>query len=55
MKHKRKTRSVARVGVLLSAALGLLSAVAAVQAAPTAAPVNVEPPTITGTPGSARL
>ena len=49
MKHKRKTRSVARVGVLLSAALGLLSAVAAVQAAPTAAPVNIEPPTITGT------
>lgn len=49
MQHKRKTRSVARVGVLLSAALGLLIAVAAVQAAPTVAPVNIDPPTITGT------
>jgi hypothetical protein len=49
MTHERKTRLVARGGVLLSAALGLLIAVAAVQASPTAAPVNIDTPTITGT------
>ena len=37
------------IGVVLSAALWLLIAVAAVQASPTAAPVNIDPPTITGT------
>ena len=49
MTQERKTRLVARGGVLLSAALWLLIAVAAVQASPTAAPVNIDPPTITGT------
>ena len=49
MKKERKTAMVARSGVGLSAALWLLIAVAAVQASPTAAPVNIDPPTITGT------
>ena len=49
MKMERKAAMVARSGVVLSAALWLLIAVAAVQASPTVAPVNVDPPTITGT------
>ena len=49
MKQQRTTRLVARGGVLLSAALWLLIAVAAVHASPTVAPVNIDPPTITGT------
>ena len=49
MTQERKTRLVARSGVLLSAALWLFIAVAAVQASPTVAPVNIDPPTITGT------
>ena len=49
MTKERKTAMVARSGVVLSAALWLLIAVAAVQASPTAAPVNIDPPTITGT------
>ena len=49
MTQERKTRWVARGGVFLSTALWLLVAVAAVQASPTAAPVNIDPPTITGT------
>ena len=49
MKQERTTRLAARGGVLLSAALWLLIAVAAVQASPTVAPVNIDPPTITGT------
>ena len=50
MTPKRKTATTARAGVLLSAALWLLIAVAGARAAPEAAPVNVDPPTITGTP-----
>ena len=49
MTQKRKDRLTARTGVLLSAALWVLIGVAAAYASPTAAPVNVEPPTITGT------
>jgi hypothetical protein len=49
MTQETRTRLVARGGVLLSAALWLLIAVAAVQASPTVAPVNIDPPTITGT------
>ena len=49
MKMERKAAMVARSGVVLSAALWLLIAVAAVQASPTVAPVNDDPPTITGT------
>jgi hypothetical protein len=50
MTRERKDRRNARAGLMLSAALWLLVAVAAVQAAPAAAPVNIELPTITGTP-----
>ena len=49
MTQKRKTRLTARAGVALTAALWLLIAVAAAIAAPSAAPVNIDPPTVTGT------
>jgi hypothetical protein len=49
MTQERKTAMVARSGVLLSAALWVLIGVSAVHASPTAAPVNIDPPTITGT------
>ena len=49
MTKKRKAAMTARVGVLLSVALWVLVGVGAVQASPAAAPVNVEPPTVTGT------
>ncbi len=48
MTQEHRTRFVARGGVLLTAAFWLLVAVAAVQASPTVAPVNIDPPTITG-------
>ncbi len=47
--HKTATAS-ASVGFLASAALAVLIIVAAATAAPQAPPVNVDPPTITGTP-----
>jgi hypothetical protein len=50
MTQERKKRLTARAGVLLSATLWLLIGVAAAYAAPSAPPVNVDPPTITGTP-----
>ncbi|HEX4746974.1 MAG TPA: hypothetical protein VFU99_08840 [Gaiellaceae bacterium] len=49
MTQEAKTRMVARAGVILTAALWLLVVVSAVQASPAAAPVNIDPPTITGT------
>ena len=49
MSKERKTAMVPVRVCCLSAALWLLIAVAAVQASPTAAPVNIDPPTITGT------
>ena len=49
MTQERTTRLLARGGVLLSATLWLLIVAAAVQASPAAAPVNIDPPTITGT------
>jgi hypothetical protein len=50
MTQERKTRMTARAGVLLSATLWILIGVAAASAAPSAPPVNIDPPTITGTP-----
>jgi hypothetical protein len=50
MTQERKKRLTARAGVLLSATLWLLIGVVAAYAAPSAPPVNVDPPTITGTP-----
>jgi hypothetical protein len=50
MTQEPKKRLTARAGVLLSATLWLLIGVAAAYAAPSAPPVNVDPPTITGTP-----
>ena len=50
MTHELTTRPADRGGVLLSAALWMLIGVAAVQASPAVAPVNIDPPTITGTP-----
>ena len=49
MTKERKTRWTVRTGVLLSTALWMLIGVAAAIASPAAAPVNVDPPTITGT------
>lgn len=49
MTHERKARWTVRTGVLLSAVLWTLIGVAAAIASPAAAPVNVDPPTITGT------
>jgi hypothetical protein len=49
MTPERKTAMTARAGVLLSAALLMLIVVGAARAAPEAAPVNVDLPTITGT------
>jgi len=49
MTHVRKTATVACAGVLLSAVLWVLTGVAVAQASPAAAPVNIDPPTITGT------
>jgi len=51
MSKTHKTASVAAItGFLASAAIVVLVFVAAATAAPEVAPVNVEPPTITGTP-----
>jgi hypothetical protein len=55
MTQERTARLAARSGVALSAALWALIAVAAVQASPTAAPVNIDPPTITGTARAGEL
>jgi hypothetical protein len=49
MTQERKIAMARRAGVLLSAAIWLLIAVAAGQASPAAAPVNIDLPTITGT------
>ena len=49
MTQERKARWTVRTGVLLSAALWMLIGVAAAIASPAVAPVNVDPPTITGT------
>ena len=49
MTQERKTRWTVGTGVLLSAALWMLIGVAAAIASPAVAPVNVDPPTITGT------
>jgi hypothetical protein len=49
MKRIRRPVTVAPTGLLLTAALWLLVGVAAAYGSPSAAPVNVEPPTITGT------
>jgi len=49
MTQETKARWTMRTGVLLSAALWMLIGVAAAIASPTAAPVNIDPPTITGT------
>jgi hypothetical protein len=46
----RNSRARAFTGVLSSATLCALIAVAAVTGAPSVAPVNIDPPTITGTP-----
>ena len=48
MKGKRRS-AAARTGVMLTTALWLLVGVAAAYGSPSVAPVNVEPPTITGT------
>jgi hypothetical protein len=45
----RRTRLTARAGVALAAVLWLLIGVAAAIAAPSTAPVSIDPPTITGT------
>lgn len=50
MTRERKTRLTARIGVLLSATLWILIGVAAALAAPSVPPVNIDPPTISGTP-----
>ena len=50
MTQERKARVTARTGVVLSAALWVLIGVAAAYGSPSAAPVNVDPPTISGTP-----
>ena len=50
MTRKRKDQLTARSGVMLTAALWGLIVVAAAYGAPSVPPVNVEPPTITGTP-----
>jgi hypothetical protein len=50
MTQERKTRVTARSGVVLSAALWVLIGVAAAYASPSAAPVNIDLPTISGTP-----
>lgn len=49
MIQKRKRPTAAFTGILLSAALWMLTVVSAASSAATAAPVNVEPPTVTGT------
>jgi hypothetical protein len=49
MTQERKSSMARRAGVLLSAAIWLLIVVAAGQASPAAAPVNIDLPTITGT------
>jgi hypothetical protein len=49
MTQERKNTMVRRAGVLLSAAIWLLIAVAAAQGSPAAAPANIDQPTITGT------
>ena len=54
MTQERRTRWTARIGVLLTAALWMLIGVAAAIASPAAAPVNVDPPTITGTAQAAK-
>ena len=50
MTQERKARVTARTGVVLSAALWVLIGVAAAYGSPSVAPVNVDPPTISGTP-----
>lgn len=50
MTHEGKALMTARTGVLLSAALWVLIGVAAAYGSPNAAPVNVDPPMISGTP-----
>ena len=49
MKGIQRSVTVARTGVMLTAALWLLVGVAAAYGSPSVAPVNVEPPTVTGT------
>ena len=49
MTQKRKRPTAAFTGIVLSAAVWMLIVVAAASSAVSAAPVNVEPPTITGT------
>jgi hypothetical protein len=49
MKRIQRPVALPRAGLLLTAALWLLVGVAAAYGSPSAAPVNVEPPTITGT------
>jgi len=49
MTNRRNVQPSVRAGVLLSALLWVLIGVAAAYGSPSAAPVNVEPPTITGT------
>ena len=50
MTQERKARVTARTGVVLSAALWVLIGVAAAYGSPSAAPVNTDLPTISGTP-----
>ena len=49
MNRKRKRRTAALTGILLSAALWALIVAAAASSAAAVAPVNVNPPTVTGT------
>ena len=49
MTNRRNAQVTARAGVFLSVALWLLILAAAAYGSPSAAPVNVDPPTITGT------
>jgi hypothetical protein len=50
MTRERKARVTARTGVVLSAALWVLIGIAAANGSPSVAPVNIDLPTISGTP-----
>ena len=50
MTNRRNAQVTARAGVFLSVALWLLILAAAAYGSPSAALVNVDPPTISGTP-----